>query len=259
MNFTVYGFAFYFITDLYTSNISNDLKKDEDEYGESENLNFLLHYYGKNFGIDTYFQRYKGFYIENSEDRYTTWTPGDPLVQFPDMEIHIAGLNLYYIFSGDKFSLRAAYDQSEIQVKSAGSFMLMLSFNYFSLKNETSIIPSSVDNNFGSISGLEKGIFLTTSLSPGYAYTFSNGSFFFTPALFVGAGGQYQIIKTSFGDKVQFWRYTLKLNSKVSLGYNGESFITGVTCNFDMTQIVIKDGILESVLFDAYAYVGIRF
>lgn len=88
----------------------------KEKYGKTKSLDLQLHNYWRNFIFDFSVQRYKGFY---SEDR------GRNVEEiFPDMTVLQAGGELTYVFNGSRFSTKAAFDQSEKQLQSAGSFLL---------------------------------------------------------------------------------------------------------------------------------------
>ena len=82
--------------------------------GDTKAVDIQLHQYGRYFVLDLFYQKYKGFYSDNNDD----------VQLFPDMSVRNIGAEFAYVFKGDKFSTKAAFQQSEIQLKSAGSFIL---------------------------------------------------------------------------------------------------------------------------------------
>ena len=255
---TIYDFGFYFVTDTNRS----DWKKDEDEYGKTESMDLLLHYYTKGFGIDLFYQRYKGFYISNPEDHFSTWNDGDPYPQLPDMKSQSGGINFYYqipIFGfGKYFSLEAAFDQTERQKKSTGSFMIMASAYYLGIDNSSSIIPPESEDDYDELRGLEAGKFYTLSLSPGFAYSLVLWKFSFTPAAFFGIGAQHQIFETGEGEKTSN-RIALKINIRASLIFNGDNFLAGTTAFMDNTKTGYKGIEIEPYTLSWLIFIGVRF
>lgn len=83
------------------------------EYGKTQSFDFQVHHYGRYFVLDLFYQNYKGFYQENPEIKL-----------YPNMLVRQIGAEGTYIFNGDKFSAKAAFEQSEKQLKTASSFVL---------------------------------------------------------------------------------------------------------------------------------------
>jgi hypothetical protein len=82
-------------------------------FGKTRSFDFQAHRYGQHFVLDLFFQNYRGFYQEKPEIKL-----------YPNMSVRQIGTEGTYIFNGNKFSARAAFEQSEKQLKSAGSFVL---------------------------------------------------------------------------------------------------------------------------------------
>ncbi len=88
----------------------------------TESFDWQYHHYNRHFMFDVYGQFYKGFSFENSDN--------EEVAYYPDMKISkLDGLFLYG-FNGNKYSFRAAFNQSEKQLRSAGSFLLGANVDY---------------------------------------------------------------------------------------------------------------------------------
>ena len=86
------------------------------EYGKT-NLNDLqIHNYGTHFMLDVFLQNYKGFYSGGLHNQ--------PIAHYPNLSITQIGAEGTYVFSGNQFSGKAAFEQSEKQLISAGSFII---------------------------------------------------------------------------------------------------------------------------------------
>ncbi|WP_051293139.1 DUF4421 family protein [Olivibacter sitiensis] len=85
-----------------------------DKYGKTKAVDLQVHSYGRHHLIDLYYQKYRGFF---SEDENT-------LRLYPGLSVQQIGMEDTYIFNGNQFSAKAAFEQSEKQVLSAGSFLL---------------------------------------------------------------------------------------------------------------------------------------
>ena len=130
--------------------------------------------------------------------------------------------------------------------------------NYFHVNDEFSLIPATVESYYGEMIGFHDGKFYTASISPGFFVTITFGNFFFTPSFFLGVGGQYQVVDTSTGEK-KWFGYLLSINGKGTIGYNGDSFITGITFYIDNTRNYTEDAEIDTFTMNATYFIGVRF
>ena len=99
---------------------------------------------------------------------------------FVGFKSSIKGLNLYYIFNHRKFSYPAAYSQSTVQRKSAGSMLLGIGYTEHNLKVDWDELGSILDQRLGKKENGESRIdpdlkfseinYFDVSASCGYAY-----------------------------------------------------------------------------------------
>lgn len=102
-----------------TLNLALNPAKMMGKYNDYE-LNF--NFYRRNFGFDVIYhdaKNFTGWYDQDGKER----------VELPDGMLHVQTLNLntYYAFNKCRFSYPAAFSQSYIQRRSAGSFLLAAS------------------------------------------------------------------------------------------------------------------------------------
>ena len=103
----------------YSLNLSLNPAKMMGKYHDYE-LNFNS--YGKRFGFDIIYQdahNFTGWHERDGEGRVDL--PGDML------KLKTLNLNAYYVFNNRRFSYPAAFTQSYIQRRSAGSFLVAVS------------------------------------------------------------------------------------------------------------------------------------
>jgi len=86
------------------------------EYGKTNLNNLQVHNYGTHFMLDVFLQNYKGFYSGGLHN--------DPISLYPNLSITQIGAEGTYVFNGSQFSGKAAFEQSEKQLVSAGSFIV---------------------------------------------------------------------------------------------------------------------------------------
>lgn len=218
VSYGIYGFS-------YSREIP-DSGEDRNKYGKSKYNDFQFYYYGDKLGADVYYQKYSGFYLENGDALGYSDNPS--VFKRSDLSMISAGLNLYYSFS-DEFSLNKAFKVTRNPIKNGGSFLLMLSPNYFGLLSSRSLILPDQEDLYGEYSGFYKGRYLSVALSPGYAYAFTaDNGFCFSASVFGGLGIMNKDYSTS-GKHVLSVSSSIKANVKFQLGYNGDSIFYGLT------------------------------
>jgi len=106
-----------------------DLLKNS-EFGETKMMDWQFHYYGRKFILDMFLRNYEGFYSHEDDET---------IALYPDIKLLQYSLYGQYIFNNKKFSYRAAFNQSERQLQSAGSFQLGSGFYFNHVSSNTSL------------------------------------------------------------------------------------------------------------------------
>ena len=116
-----------------------------------------LHSYGKKSLFDAYYQSYKGFFVEkelkNGQEEYSL---------YPDLALRQAGIEYTHIYNHRRFSARAAFEQSELQIRSAGSFLSGSGIYWHRVKLDTNMSAEYPKSNFDNIQ---------IGINAGYAYS----------------------------------------------------------------------------------------
>jgi hypothetical protein len=99
---------------------------DKKKYGKTKTRDFQIHHYGRKMIFDLFFQDYRGFYVEKDKDQ-------NPEI-FRNMSVKQIGMEATYLFNGKRFSSKAAFDLDEIQLHSAGSWLVGGGGYYYQLK-----------------------------------------------------------------------------------------------------------------------------
>lgn len=113
-----------------------DFMKEKSK-GKTKSMDFQYHYYARKFILDAYVQRYKGFYVSDDKDNLIS-------IQ-PNLKAELYGLSGQYILNNKKFSGKAAFNQTEKQLKSAGSFLVGAQVYVTRVKPDSSFLSK---NNF---------------------------------------------------------------------------------------------------------------
>lgn len=241
------GIGLSFVGDVPASD------SDEEKYGKSSYENLSMFLYGKQYGIDLFYQRYQGYYLSNPEE--FGLHEGDPATIRPDLALATLGMNAYYVFSGD-FSLIGAFNQTERQLSSGGSFLFMMSVMRFTIESDGPLVPAAYDG--GDYAGFYGGRFYSVAASPGYAYTLVYSGLYLTLGVFLGGGLIYQEMDVSSGEKSGF-NTMLRTSVKSALGYNGESIFAGMLVIYDIVSGGTGELSAEQMIFNIEFFAGARF
>lgn len=118
-------------------------------YGKTKSVDFQIHNYGRKFLIDLFYQKYKGFYNDVKD-----------VTLFPETSAQQIGGEVTYVFNHDKFSTKAALEQTEKQLQSAGSWLVGGGAYHYKLRLE-----DAFGANRNSVNNFQLGV------NGGYGYS----------------------------------------------------------------------------------------
>lgn len=197
-----YGYGFDFLRDK--------------SLGKTKSFDFQYHNYGRKFTFDIFIQQYKGFYSEDDNNK-------SEKTICPDLDVKQYGAFGQYVFNNKKFSYKAAFDQNEKQLRSAGSLLVGMGVYYTEIKSDSSFYY----NDKHTLKNFQFGI------SAGYAYTwvidrkwFMNGSV--TTGIHFGS----ETIKDFGKQKLEIYPTVFP---RMSAGYNRENWALGFSFVANMT------------------------
>ncbi|MDF2437607.1 MAG: hypothetical protein K0Q95_1983 [Bacteroidota bacterium] len=214
---------------------------------------FQMNIYGTKFGFEGYYQDYQRFYYKYKGDDSLSKN----LKNYnSDIRAYQFGANAILIFNGKKFSYNAAFNQTVLQKKSAGSWMLTFSLKFNELKARD-LIPDDVKVFYGPYTNLQRNRNYAFLLQTGYAFNLTKHHFYFSGALLGGVGIQNQTYL--FPDRKNYKiAFPLTGRAKTSLGYNGRIVFTGVFANADVIQSSIKSIKTQQMVSSYGVYLGFR-
>lgn len=185
-----------------------DFMRDKKK-GKTKSLDLQYHHYGRKVVFDIFFQNYKGLFT-NKDEKDGIYT------QYPDVQLIQYGVFAQYIFNGDRFSYRAAFDQDEIQLKSTGSFLLGGGIYYNKAKSDSSLV--FVDER--QLNNFQFGV------SAGYAYTWViNKRVFISGSLAIGVNIGAESIDRFGRERLEVYP---TIFPRISAGYNHDNWSLGL-------------------------------
>lgn len=193
---------------------------DDDLEGHTKAYSLGLNISKKHWLQEIKYSKVKGFYLYNTGDFRDDWVKGtDPYVQFPEQEVKTYRGVTGYKFNPN-FSVNAISSQSEKQLKSAGSIITFLRYDFYKIDNNA----DQRSNNF------------TTTLTLGYMYSLVLGSkFYITAGAFPGGGLNYtKLFTTMQGQEFENNSTTgaFRLSGKTGVGYDNNKFFAGTQFSF---------------------------
>lgn len=179
------------------------------EKGKTKALDFQIHNYGRKFIIDLFVQKYHGFYTADDNDKN--------IELYPDLKIQQYGAFGQYVFNNKKFSYKAAFNQNERQLKSAGSFLLGGGVYFTKIDSDSSFVHKTKN----SLQNFQFGV------SGGYAYTWAiNEKWFTSGSATMGANFGTERINDFAKKKIEIYPTFFP---RVAIGYNKEKWSLGLS------------------------------
>jgi hypothetical protein len=229
-----------------------------DRRGHTTEVSFIFNPFQRQFGFDFYYQHYQGFYEDNPLTELRTDKP-DAYPQLPDAAITNAGVNAYYIFRPEHYSLAAAFNQTEFQTLSGGSWLINPFYNHLSLAVGSIFIPGSDPSGPQSAPAMQGGTFDTLGVGAGYGYAYIYQRCFVTLQGAVGIGPQFQEIDHDDGSEDRNLAFAAKMNVNLSGGYNWKTYLTGVKILVDSLSAQVGSVQMYSSLVSGQFFFGGHF
>ena len=228
-----------------------------ERYGESESRDLHLNVFTNRWGVDAIYQRYSGFYLVDRENEPDA---DEPYPQRPDIVTKNFGLSWHYVFNHQKFSFRSAYNFSERQLYSKGSFLLITSLHTFRVAADSSIVHDGHEVRFGSQVHFTRLRYTTFSIAPGYTFNLTYNHFFLNTTL--GLGPAHHWINFDLeGSPVA--RHDTAINAfltaRVAIGYNGHRMFGGISFMSQGSSIRFDDATFSNNNSVFKILVGYRF
>ncbi|MBS2212780.1 DUF4421 family protein [Carboxylicivirga mesophila] len=216
LNYEFISLGIQFAPDFLPGNGDRDLK------GDTRSLEIGTGLLFKHWFAELLYARIKGFYLKNTADYDIMWQEGQPYIQFPDLDYQSFVVRTGYL-SNSRFSFKSLTTQTERQLKSVGSFMPVLSFNYLVVNDRSAQYNTQKSTN------------VETNIGPGYAYTFVvNEQFYMSLAGFTTFGYLNTKLLTRLPDgDVTTWQdnFIWRWDGRAGIGYNGDRFYAGLYTN----------------------------
>lgn len=209
--------------------------EEQEKKGGSDTFRLRLQLLFDNWNHVMEYRIDKGYYVSNTNSFTSTDT--DIRIQFPEMSSNVLfGSSSYKL--NKNYSMRAFQSQTEIQIKSAGSFMPGISYNFYRLSGLDVIKDTNGDRITRDFYNQYEGVNL--ALLAGYYYTFVFKKNWFANAYGVPSAGIdfYNVQSTSpiGSSNKTLSDFYLALHYGFGGGYNGDKFFFGTELKYRLTN-----------------------
>jgi hypothetical protein len=205
-------------------------QNSEVKHGETKRFGIQSYIYTSKFAVDVLASFLKGYYLNNSYEHFSSFTK-EKEYQRPDISSANMGLSVNYIFNNSHFSYRAAFSDTEKQIKSAGSFLAGGSIFSYQTRADSSLVPHGINENyFLKTRDISKSGVLAFNANIGYAYSLvflKNG--IFTLSYILGSGIQDNSVDREFDSGINKWRFSVNHSGRLGIGYRFHRFYARVS------------------------------
>lgn len=243
----------YFAFDI---NVGLGLENNS-EIEDFRSFDFRARLYSSKQFINAYLQYYKGYRAQRFNSK--SIKDDSNSIRNDIRTVHL-GLEYFYALNYTQFSLKAPFVFNEWQKKSAGSFLFGANFNLFIITSDSSVIPSSIQSQFGEDLHLTNLTNLSLGINAGYMHTFVfKRNIFLTVSLIPGLifnNGDYSVNRLQSIPR----QVNGRVKSLNSLGYNSRRIFAGITYEIDGYWIKLADNQRTEVSHGSGSlFIGYRF
>lgn len=231
------------------------------KFGNGQFFDLQLRATRNEYYLESYFQSYKGYYLENASKVMTNPIGGEG--QYPQnssLKAQHYGVQIFQFHSPEKFQPRKAIEFVDPSKESGGSWYYSAALNSHQLFTKESLVPATAIDNYGSLSDLKNIQSFTAAVGAGggYSLVLAPNSWVFSGMLGFAVGPQWASARY-VNDREDRSQLSVKTQIKLAIGYSGEQFISGINIQYDTTQIRLKSSELGLSSFESALFVGYRF
>ncbi|WP_163715382.1 DUF4421 family protein [Mangrovibacterium lignilyticum] len=233
---------------------------DEDKYGQSSSFGLQSYLISRAFIVDVLALRTRGYYLSLNGKNASDLSSDGRLYQVRgDVQTDNLGANFTFVLNHNRFSYKAAFNQTDLQLRSAGSIIFGGSVGYYRIGGDVNLISDDLgEEYFPGFMGLYDFQSYSVYGSAGYAYSLVP----FRRAILTGSasaqfGYRYNELGFSEGDSEIQSKPGIGASIRVAGGYHFSGFYLGATyiqnqfnsdINFNSLQISNGTSFLEFTL-----------
>lgn len=216
---------------------------DIEKKGQTKLTSYSLSFGAYRFRFESSYRNYHGFYDYKTATYDTNYAHTGIYYQNPSMDVRSMRVKTLFIFKKRKFSYNSAYFNTQRQLKTKGSFLLVSNVYDYRFRSDVSLIPDSSRKYFGKYSDLDYFRVQGISIGPGYSWNLVLfKTLYFNMTLTSGFDFQhrsYDTFSDTYSDK--FWKVGAAGDARFALGLNGKRMFTSITFRMDYNSYVSQN------------------
>lgn len=204
-------------------------EKDTDiNKGKTNFSDWQLGYNSKNWGVETFYQNYKGFYTESTNAIQT----------FSDLKFNHIGLTARYAIGDEEFSVGGLTDQSNEIKETSGKYYLLFGYDEHNMETNISLLQlenAGINSDFENLRALKSND-IKVGIGAG-KYWVHQGQLYIggmMDLLATYANYDYTTTTQSYSDH----DLTTSVNIRLGLGYKDSNIRYGVSFAGDATTLL---------------------
>jgi hypothetical protein len=207
---------------------STDTSKENQ--GESDVFRMRAKFLFNNWAHVIEYNRVKGYYVKNTDEILNDKILGDRYIQFPNLKTNTLSGTSAYKFNPN-YSVKATQSQTEIQLKSAGTFMPSIDYWFYQIEG-LSTLKNTIGEiiqreNYNSYQGFN------VILNAGYYYTFVYKKRWYANIYAIPGVGMDFYKETQNGvqsnKERNFNEVVLSFQTGAAIGYSSSRYFFGIT------------------------------
>lgn len=214
-----FGFNYKFIGLSFASKIPIFINS-EAKRGETKRFGFTSYLYTGKLSVDVLMSYMNGYYLNNSFSHFIGYSKDKEYIR-PDLTSVNFGSSINYVLNNSKFSYKAAFSDTEKQIKSAGSLLFGGSIFSYNTHADSSIVPREIGaESFYKTRDLSRIQILAINANIGYAYNFvvlKDG--LISLSYVFGNGFQKNSFVGVTDERANIWRFGTRHTGRLGLGY----------------------------------------
>ncbi len=236
--------------------------KEKENKGESNTFRFRVKLLFDKWSHQFEYNYNKGYYVDNFQNIFSDSENPAFHVQFPNLKTNVFTGSSFYKFN-DNYSIRAVESNTEIQLKSAGTFLPGITYTFYQFTGTDKIKDTEGNlierENYSDYNGF------STILSAGYYYTFVIHKYWYAN-IYAGPGFGLDFYKnTSFSQNGSFERSFsdpfFMFSTGVAAGYNGKKYFFGLEYDTNFTSEKFNENNIQLLprRNNFFVFIGYRF
>ncbi len=229
------------------------------KYGTTTSTDFQFRFFGKYASHEIFYQRYKGYYLENTGDVSPGYDSNTPRLQNKEMNTEAVGINVIYNFNPDNYSPGSIYDSSTKAKSSGGGWLATASLNKHLLSTPTTLVLGTANGSYEGFENLRLANVYTAAVGGGGGYVLAARGFYLGAQVLLSLGYEKQFLEYQAAPSAQYDSVVLKGIIRLGLGYSGDNFLAGVAFNNDNNGASIAKTSVQFSTTEATVFMGYRF